>query len=74
MRPSLPSPTLGTCDVGRWQWVAVAWFTVLLLNIGLGFYFIAGGDTPPTELSTSAVLLAISGSWVMFAAIREEDK
>lgn len=60
--------------MGRWQWVAVAWFTVLLLNIGLGFYFIAGGDKVPAELSASAVLLAVSGSWIMLAAIREEEK
>jgi len=52
----------------------VAWFAVLLLNIGLGFYYIAGGDKVPAELSASAVLLAISGSWVMLAAIREGDK
>lgn len=60
--------------MGKWQWVAVAWFATLLLNIGLGFYFIAGGDKVPAELSASAVLLAVSGSWIMLAAIREEEK
>jgi len=54
--------------VGRWQWVAVAWFATLLLTIGLGFYYIVGGDQPPSDLVAATILLTVSGSWIMIKA------
>jgi hypothetical protein len=54
--------------VGRWQWVAVAWFATLLLTIGVGFYYIAGGEQPPSDLVVASILLTVSGSWIMIKA------
>lgn len=48
--------------------MAVAWFATLLLTIGVGFYYIVGGDQPPTDLVAATILLTVSGSWIMIKA------
>jgi hypothetical protein len=68
VQPSLRWHTSVRCDVGRWQWVAVAWFATLLLTIGVGFYYIAGGEQPPSDLVVASILLTVSGSWIMIKA------
>lgn len=52
--------------------MAVAWFATLLLTIGVGFYYIAGGEQPPTDLVSATILLTVSGSWIMIKAAVEE--
>lgn len=58
--------------MGRWGWVAVAWFATLLLSIGIGFYYIGGGEQPPADLVAITLLLAVSGSWIMLKAVSVE--
>ena len=45
-----------------------------ILNIGLAFTFLWEDGVVPNELSISVVLQAISGSWILIAATREESK
>jgi len=45
--------------------VAVAWFATLLLSIGIGFYYVGGGEQPPADLVAVTLMLTISGSWIM---------
>ena len=74
MQPSLRWHTSGRCAVGKLQWFAAGWIAVTILNIGLAFTFLWEDGVVPNELSISVVLQAISGSWILIAATREEPK
>ena len=50
----------------------MAWFATLLLSIGIGFYYIGGGEQPPADLVAITLLLAVSGSWIMLKAVSVE--